>query len=115
MGWPAADQDSSASSRWGIAALASAVFVVVAIVAEVLAGANANSAVSGWELWIPLAWPQAARVLWWLAVAGAAGTFRLALHRLGFRQRAAIVVASVGPFVAFAIGISFGADWSTWH
>ncbi len=44
-----------------------------------------------------------------------AGLFRLALHRLGLRQRSFVVVASVVPFLAFAIAIAVGADWATWH
>ena len=54
-------------------------------------------------------------MVWWLVVAGAALGFRVALHRLGFRQRAATVAASVVPFVVFAAGVAVGADWSTWH
>ena len=48
-------------------------------------------------------------------VAGAAGLFRLGLQRLGFRQRLLVVMASIGPFVAFAVGIATGSSWSTWH
>lgn len=70
---------------------------------------------SAWAFTVPIAWPAPARVIWWLAVAGAAGLFRLGLHRLGFGQRLLIVVASIGPFVAFAIGIATGSSWSTWH
>lgn len=83
---------------------------------EVVGGTGANSPVPGWaEHVVPLAWPQWVRVVWWLVVAGAALGFRINLHRLGFRQRAPVVVLSVAPFLAFAIGIAAGADWATWH
>lgn len=92
-----------------------AAFVVVAIVLEVLGGSLANSPVPSWAHVVPLTWPPAARVAWWLAVAVAAGSFRLGLHRLGMSQRPLIVVASVVPFVVFAGGIAVGAEFSTWH
>lgn len=108
-------QPERSTARLGFAALGCATLVVVALVLEVLAGTAANSAVPAWARYVPLAWPQPLRALWWLAVAGAALGFRVALHRLGFRQRRAVVVASVVPFVVFAAGIAAGADWATWH
>ncbi|MGH9151469.1 MAG: hypothetical protein ACRD03_03475 [Acidimicrobiales bacterium] len=105
-----------ATARLGFAALACAGLVLVAVVLEVVGGTAANSPAPGWAGYVvPLAWPQALRVAWWLAVAAAALGFRLALHRLGFRQRAPMVVASVAPFVVFAAGIATGAGWATWH
>ena len=97
-------------------AIGCAALVVWAIVAEILAGANANSSVPAWaDNVFSLAWPPPLRVLWWLAVAGAALGYRIALHRLGFRQRWWVVVVSVLPFVVFAAGVAIGADWATWH
>lgn len=102
--------------RTAFVAAGSAAAVLSAVVLEVLAGAAANSAVPSWARWVvPLAWPQYVRVVWWLAVAAAALTFRLSLGRLGLRQRPWLVVASVAPFVIFAVGIAFSADWATWH
>lgn len=90
--------------------------MLFAVALEVLAGAAANSTVPAWVTWVvPLAWPQYVRVVWWLAVAAAALAFRLSLRRLGLRQRSWIVVVSVAPFVIFAAGIAFSADWATWH
>lgn len=103
------------SVRWFTAVVVSFAFVVGAVVLEVIGGLHANSAVPDWAELVPIAWPTPARVLWWLTVATAAGIFRLGLHRLGFRQRPFVVVASVGPFVVFAIGIASGSSWSTWH
>jgi hypothetical protein len=54
-------------------------------------------------------------VAWWIAVAAAAGTFRLCLHRLGVRQRPVVVVVSAAPFLVFATGIALGASWATFH
>ncbi len=104
------------TARLGFAALGCATLVGAALVLEVLGGMAANSTFPAWATYVvPLAWPQPLRVLWWLVVAGAALGFRVALHRLGFRQRPVMVAASVVPFVVFAAGIAVGADWATWH
>lgn len=106
---------SRAPGRWVAIAAVSAAFVLGAIVVEMLAGAGANSPVPAWSGLFPLSWPQAARVVWWCAVAAAAGAFRLALLRLGIRQHPLVVVLSVAPFLIFAGGIATGASWATWH
>jgi len=104
------------TTRLGFAALGCATLVCTALVLEVLGGMAANSNAPAWATYVvPLAWPQALRVVWWLVVAGAALGFRVALRRLGFRQRPVMVAASVVPFVVFAAGIAAGADWATWH
>jgi hypothetical protein len=83
---------------------------------EVVSGLNANSPVPAWaEQATPLAWPQPARVAWWLTVAGAMYAFRFLLGRAGMPQRRLVVVLSVAPFVLFAAGVAAGADWATWH
>lgn len=102
--------------RAALVAAVSAAAVLFAVALEVLAGSAANSTVPSWATWVvPLAWPQYVRVVWWLAVAVAALAFRLSLRRLGLRQRSWLVVVSVAPFVIFATGIAFSADWATWH
>lgn len=103
------------SVRWFAVALASLVLVAGAVLLEIVGGLHANSTVPDWAELVPIAWPAPVRVLWWTSVAVAAGLFRLALHRLGFRQRPVVVVVSIMPFVAFAVGITLGASWSTWH
>ncbi len=104
------------SSRLGWTALGCAVFVVVAVVAEVVGGTAANSPNPSWADEVaPLGWPQPLRAVWWLSVAAAALGFRASLHRLGFRQRPAVVVLSVVPFVVFAAGVALSAEWATWH
>ncbi|MGH9176974.1 MAG: hypothetical protein ACRD0N_00265 [Acidimicrobiales bacterium] len=109
-------QRDRTAARLGWAALGCATLVVSAIVLEVVGGTAANSPAPGRARYVvPLAWPAAWRVVWWLAVAAAALGLRVALHRLGFRQRRLIVTASVAPFVVFAAGIAAGADWATWH
>jgi len=50
-----------------------------------------------------------------VAVAVAAGGFRLALARLGIRQHPVAVVASVLPFLVFAAGIAPGSACATGH
>lgn len=94
---------------------ASALFVILAVVLEVLGGSHANSPLPSWAEFVPLSWPPVARVFWWLGVAASAAGFRLGLHRLGIAQRPLIVLASILPFLAFAVGIASGASWSTWH
>lgn len=103
------------ATAWFVLAAGSAGFVLLAVALELLAGSFANSPVPGWAELVPLAWPRPLRVLWWTTVAVAAAGFRLGLHRLGFRQRAPVVLASVVPFVAFAAGVAAGAGWATWH
>ena len=100
----------------GLAALGCAAFVVLALVAEVVASLYADSRVPSWAVRVfPLAWPQPVRVVWWLAVAAAALGYRVMMGRLGIPQRRWVVVISVAPFVIFAAGIAIGADWATWH
>lgn len=99
-----------------LGALLAAAFVVIAVAAEIFSSRYANSPVPGWAYRIsPLAWPQPARVVWWLAVAGAMVAFRVLLGRAGLPQRRLVVVISAAPFVIFAAGIAVGAEWSTWH
>ncbi|MGH9247217.1 MAG: hypothetical protein ACRD29_23460 [Acidimicrobiales bacterium] len=71
--------------------------------------------VPGWAEWVPLAWPQPLRVLWWLAVAAGAAAFRWSPGRVGLRPSRVVTVLTVVPFVVFAVGIGAGADWATWH
>lgn len=97
-------------------ALLAAGFVVAAVSLEVMSSLAANSPVPAWaDQVVPLAWPQPARVAWWLTVAGAMYAFRFLLGRAGMPQRRLIVVLSVAPFVIFAAGVAGGADWATWH
>ncbi len=118
--YPAVDNgavvdEERALGGWLLAAALSALFVLLAVGLEVMGGLNANSPLPSWAKVVPIAWPPAARVAWWVTVAAAAGLFRLALHRLGFRQRAWLVIASIVPFLIFAAGVAGGADWATWH
>lgn len=98
-----------------VVGLGGLIFAFAAIGLEVVSGNYANSPVPGWARWTPLAWPQFARVAWWIAVAIAAAGFRWSLHHLGFRPSRVVTVITVGPFLAFAAGIAVGADWATWH
>ena len=109
--------DTASSPRpfpwWGVV---SAAFVFVAIILEVISGSAANSVVPEWAYKVaPLAWPQPVRVLWWLIVACAAGLYRWAERKAGIRRSVVMIVLSIAPFVIFAGGIAFGAEWSTWH
>lgn len=101
--------------RDGAVFVGSLLFVATAIVLEVLAGEGAASSTSGAPWFVPLTWPQPVRVVWWLAVAGSAAAFRVSLRRLGLPARRSANVATVAPFLLFAGGIAFGADWATWH
>lgn len=114
-GAPVAAVPETGHWGWLLGAVGLGLFVGAAVVLEVLSGSNANSPVPGFAEFAPLAWPQWARVAWWIAVAGAAGGFRWCMHRYGMRQRFTVVVLSVAPFVLFALGIATSADWATWH
>ena len=106
----------SGHGRAALGALAAAGFVMFAVVLEMLSGTWANSPAPSWaERIVPLAWPQPLRVVWWLAVAGAAGTYHRSLRRAGIPRRRVMGVMTVVPFLAFAGGIAAGADWATWH
>jgi hypothetical protein len=108
--------DTSLRRRPLLGALLAGAFVLAAVALEMVSGLNANSQVPAWAAKaVPLAWPQPARVAWWLAVAGAMGTFRFLLGRAGIPQRRLVVIVSVTPFVLFAAGVAVGADWATWH
>lgn len=97
-------------------ALGSAAFVLLAVAIEVLGGQWANSPAPGWaETLVPVAWPPALRVVWWLAAAAATATFHVGVARSGERPRPVFAVLTTGMFVAFAAGIAFGAEWATWH
>lgn len=98
---------------WAWVALA---FVFLAVALELVGGQYSNSQVDGLAARLhPLAWPQAARVVWWLAVAAAAGAYRYGEWRAGIRRSPIIIGLSVVPFVIFAVGIASGASFSTWH
>ncbi len=101
--------------RDGVVFIGSLLFVTAAIVLEVLAGEGAASSTSGAPWFVPLTWPQPVRVAWWLAVGGSAAAFRISLRRLGLPARRSADAATVAPFLLFAGGIAFGADWATWH
>ncbi len=103
------------SGWWVLAIPGSFAAVLGAVALEVAGGMNANSSLPSWAHLDPLAWPPWARVLWWLGVALAAATFRAGLHKVGMGSRRLADVPTVGPFVAFAVGIAWGADWATWH
>lgn len=98
---------------WAWVALA---FAFLAVALEFVGGQYSNSEVDGLAARLhPLAWPQAARVVWWLAVAAAAGVYRYGEWRAGIRRSPIIIGLSVVPFVIFAAGIASGASFSTWH
>ena len=110
------DPRSAAASRALVGALLCAAFVLTAVSLEVVGGQNANSPHPAWAEWaVPLAWPQPLRVLWWLAIAGAAAGYRILLGRAGFSPRRPLTVLLVVPFLLFAAGVAMGAGWATWH
>jgi len=100
---------------WVALLLGSFLFIAAALTLEVLAGEGAASSTAATPRFIPLTWPQPVRVVWWLGAAAAAATFRASLRRMGFPARRTADVATVAPFLIFAAGIAFGADWATWH
>ena len=114
-GGPAPAAPTGHPGRDGAVLIGSLLFVTTAIVLEVLAGEGAASSTSAAAWFVPLTWPQPVRVGWWLTVATAAAAFRTSLRHLGLPARRSADVATVTPFLLFAGGIAFGADWATWH
>lgn len=113
VGPPPGVDDDHPIPWWGFAG---AGFVLFAVAAELIASTWANSPAPSWlEPLAPLAWPTALRVLWWLAVAAGVGAFHAGAAVAGHRRHPAVVALTVAPFVAFAVGIGFGAEWATWH
>ncbi len=102
-------------SLWVALLLGSFLFIAAALTLEVLAGEGAATSTAPAPRFIPLTWAQPVRVVWWLGAAAAAATFRASLRRMGFPARRAADIATVAPFLIFAAGIAFGADWATWH
>lgn len=103
-------------ARWAWAAIGTAAFVLLAVALEVASGTAAGSPVPGWAAsTVPLAWPRPLRVVWWAVVAIAAAGHRWALGRLGLHPRRLVSVVVVAPFVAFALAVALGAEWSTFH
>lgn len=90
--------------------------VLGAVALEMLSGRAANSPEdAALQPFVPLGWPQPARVLWWLTVAVAAADHRLLLDTGSGLRRQLIAIAAAAPFTVFATGIAFGTSWSTWH
>lgn len=99
--------------RW---ALRTAGFVLIAVLLELAGSAWANSPTPAWAgRLLPLSWPPAARVVWWLAVAVATGVVHIGAVRAGAKARPVIGVVTVGMFLGFAVGIALGAEWAIWH
>lgn len=109
-------EDGAPTGSTVAGALACGLFVVGAVVLEALGGSAANSPAPEWaEGLMPITWSPPARVAWWLAVATAAGAYRILLGRAGAQPNRWVTVLTVAPFVTFAAGIALGADWATWH
>ena len=90
--------------------------VAAAVLLEVVAGSWANSEVPAWaDGLVAPTWPQPARFVWWAGVAVAALTFRVGLARVGLPTRRWVTALLVVPFIVFALGVAFGAEWSTFH
>ncbi len=105
----------SVRKRWVLALLGAPLLVIGAVLLEVVGSAWANSPLPSWAEVVPLQWPNGARVVWWLAVAAAAASFRVSLRRVGVPTRALADVVTVLPFLVFAVGVAISADWATWH
>jgi nitroreductase len=108
-------EDELSGSRLA-GALLCGLLVLVAIGLEIIAGQGGNSpAEARYARFVPLGWPQPARVAWWVMIAGAAAGHRLLLDdRQGWRRRV-LAAAAATPFAVFAVGVGVGASWSTWH
>ena len=116
------DTEQPVVSAWP--AFACAGFVLLAVVLEFLGGNGGTAAVVGlhqtsehtWRDFVPSAWPEAPRVIWWLAVAGATAGYRLHADRMQHRApRAWLAVVSAAPFLVFAGGVATSMGWATFR
>ncbi|MHB1486280.1 MAG: hypothetical protein ACYCS7_08300 [Acidimicrobiales bacterium] len=114
---PAADEAAPLhSGRLVVVAVVCAAFVIAAVLLEMASGAASGIVETRLDQrFVPLLWPQGWRVIWWLVIAGAAATHRLALDRLYGRQRWWLGIAYAAPFLAFASGVAVRAPWATFH
>ena len=98
-------------------AFACAGFVLLAVVVEFTVSQNAGAvAPRGFSRFAPAAWPDPLRVAWWLAVAAAAGGYRVFADLIANRApRWALAAVSAAPFAIFAFGIAFGSSWATYY
>ncbi len=93
-----------------------ALFVLAAVVGEMIAGLYTATRVPDWVyVVVPATWSPPLRAAWWLLVAATASAFRLAERRAGIRRNPLIVLGSTVPFVAFAAGAGVSAEWAAWH
>jgi hypothetical protein len=106
----APDRALPAWALWG------AGFTLLAVALEFLGSIVGDSPSTGYPGWlVPIAWPTAVRVLWWVAAAvGAVALNRGLARATGHPRRLATVVTAL-PFLGFALGIALGAEWATWH
>lgn len=109
--------ETEAPLRRSWPAFACAGFVLLAVIVELTVSQNAGAvAPRGFSRFAPAAWPDPLRVMWWLAVAAAAGGYRLFADLLGGRKpRWALVAVSAAPFAFFAVGIALGSGWATYY
>lgn len=60
-------------------------------------------------------WPTPVRVAWWVAATVGVFLANRGLARAAGRPRRLATAVAVLPFLAFSLGIAFGAEWATWH
>lgn len=92
-------------------------FVMIAVVAEFIGGRGgpALSTHHGRSI-SPSTWPDAARVIWWLLVASAAGAYRALADWVERRRPRLWLAALTGlPFFAFAVGIATNSSWASFR
>jgi len=110
---PKSDPTAAGLPGW---ALAGAAITVLAIVLEVAGNVFAGGVTSGYPGWlVTIAWPTPLRVLWWLAAAAGSIAWNVGIARANGRSRRLVTVITATPYVAFAVGVAVGAEWSTWH
>jgi hypothetical protein len=110
------DTEVELTGRRLAASVGCALLVLGAVALELLSGQAANSPDDAvLQPFVPLSWPQPARVLWWLTIAGAAACHRLFLDTGTGLRRQLVALAAAAPFAVFAAGIAFSTGWSAWH
>lgn len=88
----------------------------LAVALELLGSLFGDAPSTAYPAWlVPIAWPTALRVSWWLLAAAGAAAAAYGLGRAAGRPRRLGPLVMASPFLLFAGGVAVGASWATWH
>lgn len=112
-GRPATPASEGAVPGWALPAGLVPLTALILEYAGSIFGSGPASSYPGWL--VTVAWPQWARVAWWLLAAGGAALLTRGLTGDGGRGRWLVTGLTTAPFVVFAAGVATETSWSAWH